>query len=80
VVPVGRPKLPPGKRKEDAVQLRLDGVQREVFDRLSANLAANELRGVDVTDAGVLRWLFTTAAEERGISAEGPKPKGKPKR
>jgi len=69
VVPVARPELDPDKRKTDAVQLRLTQQDREVFDRL-VDARRQELGpGVEVTDAGLLRWLFWKEATARGLQA-----------
>jgi len=69
VGPVARPELDPDKRKTDAVQLRLTQQDREVFDRL-VDARRHELGpGVEVTDAGLLRWLFWKEATARGLQA-----------
>jgi hypothetical protein len=72
---VPRPRLDEAKKKIDAVQLRLNAEDRIIFDRLSAAVGANELRGVEMSGARLLRWLFMRAAEERGLTAPAPTPK-----
>jgi hypothetical protein len=76
---VPRPKLPEGKKKTDSVHVRLREDERKVFDALTERLQANELRGVTLTDASVVRWLVAKAAEERGIKPQKVPPPSKTK-
>jgi hypothetical protein len=65
---MGRPRIDAAKKKTAAVQLRLSPEERERFDRL-VEARQQELRpeGVEVTDAGVLRWLLLREVEARGL-------------
>ena len=74
-----RPKLDVSKRKTDAVHLRLTAEERLLFDRLAQTVGANELRGVAMTDAGLVRWLFLTAAAERGLRPDTKEVAGPPR-
>jgi len=72
-----RAKLAPGKKKLDAVQLRLNVPERVAFDRLVSALAG-EMPTVEMTDAGALRAVVIAAMAERGI--EWPRAGAPPKR
>ena len=63
---MGRPKLEAARKKTDAVQLRLNASERVAFDRLRLALA-DELPGVDLTDAGAVRAVVVQAMKARGI-------------
>jgi hypothetical protein len=65
-----RPKLAPGKKKVDAVRLRLNAPERAAFDRLVRALG-DEMPGVDMTDAGALRAVVVAAMAQRGIESTG---------
>jgi hypothetical protein len=71
---VPRPKLAPGQKKTDAVQVKLTVAEREVFDRLLEARRRELGPGVEVSDAGLLRWLFWKEATARGLASMDESP------
>jgi hypothetical protein len=65
---MGRPKATAATKKTEAVNIRMTPSERAVFDRLKASRVA-ELKGegVEVTDAGLVRWLVAKEAAARGL-------------
>jgi hypothetical protein len=65
---MGRPKAKPAEKKTAAVSLRMTAAERAIFDKLKASREQElEGEGVEVTDAGMLRWLFMREAIARGL-------------